>query len=69
MISIKKLLIKLLNLEYYTSHTDQFLATYSETHPKKSHAQHQEISKYQRLNKMRDQAVPVASNDKFWDKF
>lgn len=69
MISIKKLLIKLLNLEFYTSHTDQFLAKFSKTHPGKSHAQHQEIKKYQRLNKMRDQAVPAASNDKFWDKF
>lgn len=69
MISIKKLLSKLLNLEFYTSKTDQFLASYDSANPGKSHAQHKEIEKYQRVYAQRDNPQQTADVKKFWDKF
>lgn len=66
MISIKKLL----NLEYYVSPTDQFLAKYDQTHHGVSHSQHLEIAKYARLNKMRDVAeTPGNQDNKLWEEF
>lgn len=69
MISIKKLFSKLLNLEFYTSRTDLFLAGYDHAHPKQSHAQHKEIEKYQRVYELRDNPLQPATPQKFWDKF
>ena len=45
MISIKKILNKLFNLELYTSPTDQFLAEYQHAHPGCSHSQRKEKEK------------------------
>ena len=66
MINIKKLL----NLEYYTSQIDQFLAKYSQDHRQLSESQLKEKKKYERIFNMRDQAEPeTAQTEKIWDKF
>ena len=69
MINIKSLL----NLDYYTSPLDDFLAEFDKNHPKLSSSQRAEIKKYARIYKLRNDPKPAESKnallDKFWDKF
>lgn len=60
---------KLLNLEFYTSALDLFLAKYRQQHPVASHSQHKEIEKYARINQLRDHAESKPVSKKFWNKF
>lgn len=69
MLSIKKLLVKMLRLEYYTSLLDQFLHQYREKHPRLSAAQRQEQTKYQRINELRDNPKDQPSPPSFWEAF
>lgn len=65
-----QLLKNFLNLTYYTSEIDDFLAEFDKTHPKLSTSQRKEIEKYTRIYKLRAgthyQATPV---EPLWDKF
>jgi hypothetical protein len=66
MINIKKFL----NLEFYTSQIDQFLAKYSREHNIPSESQLKEKQKYARIFKLRDQAEPdTDKKNQIWDKF
>lgn len=69
MIIIKKFVRKLLGLDFYVSHTDQFLANFDNSHPGHSHSQHKEIEKSGRIAKLRDHAETPVQQNKFWDKF
>lgn len=67
--SIIKLFRKIMNLEYYTSSTDEFLDKYEHNHPGLSHSQRKEIDKYARISRLRDDDKPEVKPVKFWDKF
>lgn len=58
-----------LNLGYYVSKLDQFLAEYDRAHPKLSPSQQAEKEKYDRIFKLRDDAKAVPSKTVLWDKF
>lgn len=60
---------KFLNLEYYTSTLDLFLAKYRQQHPAASHSQRKEIEKYTRIYQLRDHAKTEPAPKKIWDKF
>lgn len=61
MINLKKFL----NLDFYTSELDLFLAAFDQAHPALSASQLQEIRKYDRIDRLRDDpqstAVPPPS--------
>ena len=59
-----------LNLNYYTSHLDEFLAKFDLKQKKPSQSQQKEIDKYNRVHSLRDQEqkqAPIKSD--IWDKF
>jgi hypothetical protein len=58
-----------LNLTYYTSELDQFLFKYDQRHPRQSASQRQEIEKYARIYRLRDNTEPQPEKTSFWDKF
>ena len=58
-----------LNLGYYVSQLDQFLAEYDRAHPKLSASQQAEKNKYDRIFKLRDDAKAQPAAVSFWDKF
>lgn len=43
-----------LNLNYYISELDKFLARYAEKHPKMTPSQQEEFDKYQHISQLRD---------------
>jgi hypothetical protein len=66
MINIKDFL----NLNYYTSEADQFLAEFDKRHKKLSASQRAEIEKYERIYRLRDHAEqPATPKTKLWEKF
>jgi hypothetical protein len=66
MINIKKFL----NLEYYTSQLDQFLAHYRREHRNLSESQTKEQEKYRSIHKLRDQPESECNKaNKIWHKF
>ena len=67
---ITNLISKFLNLGFYVSSLDKFLNEYSRSHKDLSRSQRQEVDKYNRIYRMRDN--PEAGNKQehtFWDKF
>lgn len=58
-----------LNLGYYVSQLDQFLAEYDRAHPKLSASQRAEKDKYDRIFKLRDDAKAQPAKTVLWDKF
>ncbi len=64
MSNIKKLFNYLLNLEFYISPLDQFLAKFRKQHPDLSQSQRREKQKYADIFNKRD-----PKNDQVWDKF
>jgi hypothetical protein len=69
MASFMKFLQEFLGLGFYTSELDLFLKQWDQQHPKFSSSQRQEINKYQRIYRLRDQAVSLPETKTFWDKF
>mgnify|MGYP003646867451 CR=1 FL=1 len=67
MINIKKILIRLLNLEFYTSPIDLFLEKFSKEHPDLSASQRREKEKYAHIFNQGDNVTDKTS--KIWDKF
>ena len=60
---------KILNLQYYTSKTDQFLSEYNKTHTLLSSSQQAEKRKYNRIFSLRDNKTESEKNTDFWSKF
>ncbi|MBA3661292.1 MAG: hypothetical protein H0W64_06170 [Gammaproteobacteria bacterium] len=60
---------KWLNLSYYISELDQFLAQLAHRFPTPSKSQQKEVEKYQRIFKCRDNPIPAAPPKKLWGKF
>lgn len=65
MINIKSFL----NLNYYTSELDQFLAQYDKSHPKLSASQQKEIEKHNRIFEKRDTTLQKQPKKAIWDNF
>ena len=65
MINIKEFL----NLTYYTSDLDIFLAEYENKHPRISASQRVEMEKYARIFSLRDHPRTEKPASKLWDKF
>ena len=53
----------------YTSEIDQFLKAFDREHPEKSPAQQYEITKYARINRLRDQGDETPRARRFWQAF
>ena len=51
---IKKIFIKIFNLNYYTSKIDEFLMNYDKNHPNLSRSQTHEKKKFKRIAALRD---------------
>ncbi len=66
MINIKEFL----GLTYYTSKLDEFLAEYDRNHPQRSASQHREITKYARIDTLRDDphAQDREQKESCWDQ-
>jgi hypothetical protein len=58
-----------LGLGYYTSPLDQFLKDFDQAHPDLSAAQKQELDKYKKIFKLRDDASDKKIPPDFWEKF
>lgn len=58
-----------LGLGYYTSPLDQFLKDFDQAHPNLSAAQQQELDKYKKIYKLRDDASDKKIPSSFWEKF
>jgi hypothetical protein len=69
MASLMKYLREFLGLGFYTSELDVFLKQWDQQHPQLSASQRQEVNKYQRVYRLRDQAVSTPEAKTFWDKF
>lgn len=65
MINIKELL----NLTYYTSKIDEFLAEFDKKYPKLSASQRKEKEKYARIFALRDLPEKAENKQTFWDQF
>lgn len=59
----------LLGLTYYTSKIDEFLMDFDKSHPRLSASQREEVEKYNRVYKLRDDTHAHDQQDKFWDQF
>ena len=65
MINIKAFL----NLTYYTSELDQFLADYDQTHPQRSASQCREKEMYQHIFEKHDNSCLDKPKKPVWDNF
>lgn len=53
----------------YVSPDDQFLKNFDKQHPQRSTSQQREISKHERIAKLRDDAQAVDSKNEIWSGF
>ena len=63
------LIKRILNLTYYTSDIDAFLAKFDSTHPHLSDSQRQEKEKYARIYQLRDKADLSTPKVSCWEDF
>lgn len=65
-----KMLRNWLNLNFFVSPLDQFLAGFDKTHPRKSASQRKEIEKYEQIYRLRDNPnARQQAPETLWDKF
>lgn len=65
-----KIIKNLLNLNFYVSELDRFLADYDKAHPDLSKSQRKEFEKYQRIYQFRDNPEAVArKRSSFFENF
>lgn len=55
--------------KHYISDIDIFLCEFDDKHPEKSSAQQQEISKYQKIDALRDQFQEEETETSLWKGF
>lgn len=60
---------KFLNLTYYTSEVDQFLADYRHSHPRLTASQQEEKKKYDGIINLRDKPQKESAKKKLMEDF